>query len=65
MDATVAFLRRDRVTFDAALKKLAAIPPVEGVKDGYLEAKMANGSTMRFRWPMNIDVVEGLARCFD
>lgn len=64
-DATIAFLRKDRVAFDDAWRRLAAIPPIENVKDGYLEAHMADGSTRKLRWPINIDVVEGLAKCFD
>jgi hypothetical protein len=70
VDATVAFLRKDRPAFDDAQKRLAAIPPPTGygapsVKDGYIEARMANGESRKLRWPMNIDVVEGLAQCFD
>lgn len=65
VDASIAFLRRDRAAFDDAWRRLAAIAPMPGVKDGYLEVTMANGSMHKSRWPMNIGVVEGFAQCFD
>lgn len=65
VDATLAFLRKDRATFDDAWHRLAAIPAPGVMKDGYFDAQMADGTAMKIRWPINIDVVEGLAQCFD
>jgi len=67
VDATVAFLRRDRTALERAHKALLAVapPPGENVKDGVFEASMADGSKQKLRWPPNIDVVEGLLHCFE
>ncbi|MFT3762617.1 MAG: hypothetical protein QM761_08410 [Pseudoxanthomonas sp.] len=68
VDATVAFLRRDRQGLLRARDRLAQAPIPEGmppVKDGYMELEVGNGQTMKMRWPMNIDVVDGLIACFD
>lgn len=70
VDATIAFLSRNREALEQAKAKLAAVEPIvaDGVPpviDGYFEADMADGSKMKFRWPLNIDVVEGLANCFN
>lgn len=70
VDATIAFLRRDRAGLDAARAALAAVPPPVGagvppVVDGYMEVDFEDGQKRRIRWPPNIDVVEGLVRCFD
>ena len=70
VDATIAFLSRNRNALTQATAKLAAVEPIvaDGVPpviDGYFEADMADGSKMKFRWPLNIDVVEGLANCFN
>lgn len=50
--------------------KLAAVPPMSGedvpaLVNGFIELPTADGTTLKMRWPMNIDVVEGLQRCFD
>ncbi|MDI1253866.1 hypothetical protein, partial [Thermomonas sp.] len=71
VDATVAFLRRDKVALIAAKEKLAATPYPEGtgmppIKNGYIEFPAQPGQpVMRIHWPPNIDVVEGLINCFD
>lgn len=71
VDATIAFLRKDKVALEQARVKLAAVrPPPEDVDmppivDGYMEVKFADGITRKVRWPPNIDVVEGLQKCFD
>lgn len=70
VDASVAFLRKDRAALDAAHRKLAAVAPMTGegvppLVDGFIELPTADGKTRKMRWPMNIDVVEGLQRCFD
>jgi len=70
VDATIAFLRKDRAALDKANAALAAVVPPVGkdvppVVNGVMEVSMADGQTMKIRWPPNIDVVEGLAKCFD
>lgn len=70
VDATIAFLRRDRTALEQARAKLAAVQPPVGagmppVINGYMEVDFADGSKRKIRWPINIDVVEGLENCFD
>lgn len=70
VDATIAFLRKDRPALERARRALAQVPPPVGegippVRDGYMEADFADGQKRRIRWPPNIDVVEGLLHCFD
>lgn len=70
VDATIAFLRRDRQALAHARATLAAVKPPMGagippVINGYMEADFADGATRKIRWPINIDVVEGLDNCFD
>lgn len=70
VDATIAFLRRDRAALEQAKIKLAAVQPPVGpdippVINGYMEADFADGLKRKVRWPINIDVVEGLENCFD
>jgi hypothetical protein len=71
VDATVAFLRRNRAGLLAARDRLAAVPyrPVPGMpapEHGYIEIPAAAGQPpMRMRWPPNIEAVEGLVACFD
>lgn len=70
VDATVAFLRRDKPALERAYKRLAAYPPPAGegmpvFKNGYVELDMDNGQKRKVRWPLNIDVVEGLLNCYD
>jgi len=70
VDATIAFLRRDRAALKQAKARLAAVQPPVGegippVVNGYMEAEFGDGSKRKIRWPINIDVVEGLENCFD
>ena len=70
VDATIAFLRRDRVALADARAKLATVQLKPGsgfppVKDSFVELTMPNGKAMKMRWPFNLDVVDGLIRCFD
>jgi len=69
VDATVAFLRRDRAALERAHRTLAAYPPPVGpsapvVKDGFL-IDVNDGVASKIPWPINLDVVEGLLNCFD
>jgi hypothetical protein len=70
VDATIAFLRKDRSALGEARSRLAVVQPMPDqgmppVKDGFIELSMANGQTMKMRWPPNLEVVDGLIRCFD
>jgi hypothetical protein len=71
VDATIAFLRKDKPALEQAKSRLAIVPPPTGDKDmgpivdGYMEVKFIDGTTRKIRWPMNIDVVDGLENCFD
>ena len=67
VDATVAFLKKDRQALDAARSQLAEAKPDADteIKDGFIEAHMADGRVARLAWPPNLDVVDGLRRCFD
>lgn len=70
VEATIAFLRRDRAAFAQARARLAATPAPTGagippVVDGYMELEFDHGTKRKMRWPLNIDVVEGLENCFD
>jgi len=58
VDATIAFLRADRAALVRARDALAALPPPPDLATW----RGANGE--RPRWPMNLDVVEALVRCF-
>lgn len=66
VDASIAFLQGDRGRLVEAREALAMTPAVEGfvVKDGVFEIPNNSGSPIKMRWPPNIDVVDGLIRCF-
>lgn len=71
VDATIAFLQKDKSELVQARDRLAAVPyPTNSglppLKDGYIEFPTPDGQpAMRVRWPPNIDVVDGLVACFD
>ena len=69
VDATIAFLKSDRAALADARAKLAAVQPaaeqgMPPLRDGFIELPMADGQIMKMRWPPNLDVVDGLVRCF-
>ncbi|NZA26243.1 hypothetical protein H0E84_07575 [Luteimonas sp. SJ-92] len=70
VDATVAFLRNDRAGLGRAREALSKVEYVPGpdlppLKGGYIEVTgQAGQSSFRFRWPPNIEVVDGLLNCF-
>ncbi len=68
VDASVAFLHRDKPALLASRARLAAVAYPPGgppLKDGYLEIQTQPGQpVMRMRWPPNIEVVDGLLACF-
>ena len=60
VDGTIAFLRRDHAAFDAAKTKLAALPrPANFTFEG------PDGKPVPVKWPLNMNVLEGLSRCWD
>lgn len=67
VDATIAFLRKDRDALMSAREQLASVSPTPDlppVQDGYIELPVNDSQVMKIRWPPNIDVVDGLVRCF-
>ncbi len=70
LDATVAFLGGDRGALLQARASLAGQPypdmrDMPPLVDGHMELPTRPGQpAMRIRWPPNLDVVDGLVRCF-
>lgn len=63
LDATLAFLKKDRAKLAAAHASLAARPKpadFDAMADAYAQQ---TGRTPR--WPPNLDAVDALTRCFD
>jgi len=59
VDATVAFLNRDRRALAAARARLAARP-----KPADWDPRDSEGRPLPISWPLNLEVVDGLVRCF-
>jgi hypothetical protein len=57
VDASIAFLRGDRAAFDAARNALAALP-----RPANFDLRDRDGREVP--WPMNLNVVDSLGRCF-
>lgn len=70
VDATIAFLSGDKEKLVCARDHLAAVPydaasGMAPLVDGYVEfPTQPDQPPIRMRWPPNIDVVEGLVKCF-
>lgn len=70
VDATIAFLSGDKEGVEKARDQLAAVPydaasGMPPLVDGYVEfPTQPDQQPIRMRWPPNIDVVEGLVKCF-
>ena len=60
MDATIAFLKRDKPALLAAREALASLPRPED-----FDPRDAQGNVVDISWPMNLHVVNGLINCFD
>lgn len=60
---TIAFLLQDREGLQAARDRLAARPPTEGWPATRADFKARYG--VELRWPLNLNVLEGLLNCFD
>ncbi|KPL49671.1 hypothetical protein XAXN_06060 [Xanthomonas axonopodis] len=71
VDAMIAFLKRDRAGLEAARARLASVPypkdkDMPPLQDGYVVWPATSGrSEMKMRWPPNLDVVDGLVKCYD
>ena len=69
VEATIAFLLGDqRALIEARVRLLETPPPrganVRSLGNGYVELSTATGAVSRRRWPPNLDIVDGLIRCF-
>ena len=67
VDATIAFLEKDKQGLTAARDRLATLehsPEFPPLKNGYFELPNGSGKPTLVRWPPNIDVVDGLIKCF-
>ena len=67
VDASIAFLRKDKEALIKARDGLAAVkaPPEMPLKDGVFEIPNNSGRPFKMRWPPNIDTVNGLINCFE
>ncbi|MCK0128996.1 hypothetical protein [Erythrobacter sp. F6033] len=57
---TIAFLQRDRERLDNAIKNLKLVPKPESAS-----FKKPDGSIVQMRWPPNLNVLEGFAKCWE
>lgn len=68
VDGMVAFLRQDRSALEKARARLVAIPTptamAENIKDGRYQFTTEGGQQVQMPWPPNLDVLDGLLRCF-
>lgn len=62
VDATIAFLRKDKPALLQARAGLASVPVPEGYTSIGLDGRRVTGRPAG--WPFNLDVVDGLINCF-
>jgi hypothetical protein len=60
VDASIAFLKRDKLALLAAREALAGVPRP---KD--FDPRDAQGNVVLVSWPPNLSIVDGLITCFD
>ncbi|HWM92464.1 MAG TPA: hypothetical protein VN493_16990 [Thermoanaerobaculia bacterium] len=60
VDASIAFLRRDKPALLTARETLASLPRPED-----FSLQDAQGNAVEISWPPNLSVVDGLIACFD
>lgn len=67
VDASIAFLKKDKSALLQARKALSEVKVSPGfdVEDGVFEIPNSSGEPFKMRWPPNIDVVDGLIKCFE
>ena len=61
VDGSIAFIRRDRAAFDRAHAALKALPKPAGFNP---RTRLADGTKITMVWPMNLNVLDGFARCW-
>jgi hypothetical protein len=61
VDGTLAFLQRNRPGLEDAIAGLAVVPK----PPGWDNARGADGQPISMRWPQNLDVLDGLLRCWE
>jgi hypothetical protein len=61
VDGTIAYLRRDRPTLEAAITELAAVP----APPGWGNARGADGQPISVPWPLNLGALQNLLRCWE
>lgn len=61
VDGNIAFLRRDRAGLEAAASALAAVPK----PPGWDSAVGVDGNPVSLPWPLNLNVLEAMLRCWD
>ena len=59
---TVAFLNGDRAGLEAARARLAATPEPDNWAE--VTASFREKYNVQIKWPMNLDVLDGLIACF-
>lgn len=65
VQATIAFLRRDRATIEAIRTRLAARPKPPGFDEMVAIPHYPGFPLPKITWPPYLDEVDGLLRCFD
>lgn len=60
MDATIAFIDKDKSELVDAIERLKAVPRPEG-----FDPRDADGNPIEVSWPPNLAIVESYLRCFD
>lgn len=60
VDGSIAFLQRDRPAFDKSHAALAVLPKPDG-----FDPRGPDGKPVAIRWPMNLNVLDGFARCWN
>ena len=60
MDATIAFIKKDKPKLVDAIARLKAVPRPEG-----FDPRDAEGNPIEVPWPPNLTIVESYLRCFD
>lgn len=60
VDASIAFLKRDKPALLAAREALARLPRPE-----YFDRRDAKGNVVDISWPPNLSFVDGFITCFD